>query len=168
MNRTQRIVLILVLLAAAAFGVKSAVDAKRPQGTDEEQLRRMLLVGEQAAERGDAGGINRLISDNYEDSIGLRDTQLRYQIGQYLRERPGMEITIPQESIHIRIDPDGRTGTVQFRLSATSQGQSPVAATEIPMNVSVVKEPVSYYVFFPGEEWKVVRADGYGALDGGF
>jgi len=158
-------VAVVVLLAAGAVGVKAAVDAKRPRGSDVEQLQNLLVTGERAAERGDAGGIYRLISDRYEDNLGMRDTQMRYQIGRYLRERPNLQITIPSESVSVEVAPDGRTARVSFRVSASSQGDLGGDFRETTISFTAAKEPVTYYGFFPGEEWKVTSADGYAVLD---
>lgn len=162
MTKWQVAVLALVVLAAGALGVKAAVDAKRPRGTDVEQIRRMLFEGESAAERGDAATIHRFISPDYEDELGMRDTQLKYQVSRYLRERRGLEITIPSQSVQIAVAPDGRTATCSFQVNATA---SSGAANSVPLNLSLARERVFYYWIFPGEEWKVTRASGYPAMD---
>lgn len=162
MTKWRAIVLGAVVLAASALGVKAAVDAKRPQGTDVEQIQRMLVEGEQAAERGDAGAIHRFISADYEDELGMRDTQLKYQINRYLRERQGLEITIPSQSVQVEVAPDGRTATCAFVLDARSSTGS---ANSLPIHLDLVRERVYYYWIFPGEEWKVIRAGGYPAMD---
>src|SRR5687768_9972802 len=60
-HRGMVAVLVLVLLAAGALGVKLAVDGQRPKGTDIQQIREMLRQGEAAAERGQASGIAKFI-----------------------------------------------------------------------------------------------------------
>ena len=162
MTKWQAIVLAVVVFAASALGVKAAVDAKRPQGSNTEQIQRMLLDGERAAERGDAAAIHRLISPNYRDEVGLKDTQVKYQINRYLRERPGLEITIPTQSVLIEVAPDGRTAACSFLISAHSANAS---TQDVPIHLQLARERVYYYWLFPGEEWKVVSAGGYPAMD---
>ena len=162
MTKWRAVVLGVVILAAGALGVKAAVDAKRPRGTDVQQIQMMLFNGEQAAERGDAATLHRFISPDYEDEIGMRDTQVKYQISRYLRERRGLEITIPSQSVQIEVAPDGRTATCSFLVNATSANGG---ANAVPINLSLARERVYYYWIFPGEEWKVTRAGGYPAMD---
>lgn len=165
MRNWKAVLLGVVVLAGSALGVKAAVDAKRPHGTDVDQLQTMLLQGEQAAEKGDAAGVQRFISPEYRDDLGLKDTQLKYQISRYLRENPGLELTIPSDSIQVSVAPDGKTATVDFTVSAASSKGS---ATAAPIHLDMAKERVFYYFVFPGEEWKVVKASGYPGMDMGF
>lgn len=165
MKNWKAMVLGVVVLSASALGVKAAVDARRPQGTDVDQLQAMLLQGEQAAEKGDAGGIHALISPNYRDDLGMKDTQLKYQVSRYLREHPGLELTIPTDSVQVDVAPDGKTATVDFVVSATSARGS---ASRVPIHLKMAKEPVFYYFVFPGEEWKVISASGYPGMELGF
>jgi hypothetical protein len=158
----------LVLLGTLAFGAKLAVDARRPKGTDQQQLRQMLLEGEMAAERGNASGITKFISPSYEDSAGMNDDRLVYQIRAYFRDRGPLEVNIPSESIDVNLDPGEKTGTVRFQLLVGSQVPGSGASTEMELGLKVAKEPVYYYWIFPGEEWRVTGADGYGPLEQGF
>jgi hypothetical protein len=164
-RKSMAVIAAVVLTAAGALAVKAAVDRQRPQGSDEEQLQQLLIAGESAAERGDAGGIYRLISDRYEDSLGMKDTQMRFQIGRYLRERRNLEITIPSDSVRIEVAPDGRTARVAFRVNAGFSLEGGAATNETTIQLTAAKEPVHYYGIFPGEEWKVTSAEGYASLD---
>ena len=153
------------LLGAAAFGVMRAVDAQRPKGTDTEQLLRMLAQGEAAAERRDAPSVCRLISENYSDSLGFSDSSVKYNIRSYIQEHRTIELTIPREKIQVRISPDGKTGNVDFLLIQHSRGGG---AAEMPISLKVAREPVHYFLMFPGEEWRVTAADGYMGMAGVF
>src|SRR5690349_1911057 len=108
-------------LAAAGIWIRAAVEAQRPKGSDEEQIRRMLYEGERAAEQRNAGGVSHFISADYDDGT-LRAAQVRYEIGRYLQSEQSLEITIPSESVQPVIDPGGRTGTVMFRMSVGHRG----------------------------------------------
>ncbi len=119
-----------------------------------------------AAEQRDSAAMNQLISDNYRDNLGMTETQLRYQIMDYLRSHSSIEIDLPAESIQVEQAPDGRTATVRFHVSLTARGESAQATTELDPVLQVAKEPVRYFWVFPGEEWKVTSAEGYGALEG--
>lgn len=150
----------VALLALGAFGVMRAVDAQRPRGSDTQQLRTMLAQGEAAAERGDAPAIWRFISDDYSDNLGFSDTSVKYNIRAYLRDHKNMDLTIPSDRVNIHIDPDGRTGAMDFVVIVNSPGASG-SGNQIPISLRIRKEPVRYYWLFPGEEWKVLSADGY-------
>jgi hypothetical protein len=157
----------ILALAAGSLGVKMAVDAQRPTGTDEEQIRRLLVEGESAVERRDAAGVNRLISENYRDGMGFSDTSVKYQIKDYLRGKRAIEVQIPSESVDVRVDAPSKTATARFHVSTRMQAAagSPVP-TELDLGLTLAKERVYYYWVFPGEEWKVTSAEGYGALEG--
>ena len=157
--------LVLVLLAAGALGVKLAVDAQRPKGTDVEQIREMLRQGEAAAERAQAGGITKFISEDYQDSLGMTDSSLKYQIRDYMKRNGSMEITVPERSIEIRVSPDGKRATASFQVSASTQREGGRFSSDVEMSIGLAKEAVHYFVIFPGEEWKVVSADGYAGLE---
>lgn len=164
MRNWKAIVLGLVVFAGSALGVRAAVDAQRPHGSDVQQLQEMLRDGERAAEQGNAGAIHRFISPHYQDDIGLKDTQIKYQINRYLRDHRGMELTIPSASVQVQVAPDGKTASMDFSVSMSSGNGSTGGA---PIHLDLVKEPVFYYLVFPGEEWKVVKAGGYPAMEVG-
>jgi hypothetical protein len=151
----------VLALAGAALGVKLAVDAQRPRGTDQQQLQQMLFQGEQAAERRDPAGINRLISSDYSDSIGMSDTSMKYQINRYLRRQQSVQVAIPLESIQTEIAPDGRTGTVRFQVNVVAQSRDGTVPNNLSLVLKVRKEPVFYFWVFPGEEWRVISVEGH-------
>jgi hypothetical protein len=167
-NRWTAILIGLVLLAGAAFGVWRAVEAQRPQGTDEQQIRTMLFEGERAAERLDAAALGHLISDDYRDNLGMSDTSVKYEMRRYLKQQQSLEVDIPSESIDVNIEPDGKQASISFqaRVAARTEGQA--STFDLPMSLRLKKERVFYYWIFPGEEWRVTSAEGYGALGGGF
>lgn len=160
MNRNV-ILAVILIIACAAFGVKVAADAQRPRGTDVLQLQRMLMEGEAAVEARRAAGVNKFISNDYQDSLGMSDTSLKYQIRGYLQERQAVELTIPTEGIAINVHPSGKTGTVQFQVAVTSQSEGNRVVNQHNLSLRVAKEPVYYYWVFPGEEWRVTSAEGY-------
>jgi hypothetical protein len=165
----------LALLGGGSLWVMRAVDAKRPQGTDEDQLRRLVYIGETAAEQHNSVSINRLISEDYRDSLGMSDTSLKYQIREYLSQRRAIDVVIPSERVVVYIAPDGKTGTITFPMTvmnpqtAPAPGspgnpQFPAAAStggDMTLTLGVRKERVHYFYVFPGEEWKVTSAEGY-------
>jgi hypothetical protein len=158
----------LLLLAGGAVGVKAAVDAQRPRGDDIDQIRRMLYEGERAAERRDASTINRFISEDYRDDLGMSDTSLKYQIRDYLKRTAVIELTVPSESIRVEVDAGGRSARAQFRVFSRSRSQGNTFANEFDMSLSLAKERVYYYWIFPGEEWRVTAAEGYTGMEAGF
>jgi len=99
----------LLLVGGGLLGMKSAADRCRPVGSDEEQLRRMLIDGEAAAERHQGSGVTRFLSPDYQDSVGMSDTSLGFHIRRYLARVGPLEVTIPPESVRIQSSPTGRT-----------------------------------------------------------
>lgn len=157
---------VLLALALAALAVIRAVDAQRPKGSDQQQIQALLLKGETAAEQRNSGALNRLISDNYRDSLGMTETQIRYQIIDYLRNHRSIDVEIPANSVQVQLAPDQRTGTLRFHARVTAQGESSQNSMDIDMTCGVAKEPVRYFWVFEGAEWKVTSADGYSGLEG--
>jgi hypothetical protein len=155
---------ILAVLAGGALGVKRAVDAQRPSGTDDDQLREILYEGERAAERLDAGGIVHYISPNYQDNLGMNAARMNYQIRRYLSQRKSLDVTIPAESVHTQIAPDGKTGAVSFHVQVNSQGGG-AGSADWNLTLKTAKERVYYFWVFPGEEWRITSAEGYTALE---
>lgn len=165
----------LALLGGGSLWVMRAVDAQRPKGSDEEQLRRLLYIGETAAEQHNSVAINRLISEDYRDSLGMSDTSLKYQIREYLSQRRAIDVLIPSESVQVYIAPDGKTGTVTFPMTVMNPQTAPVpggaggpqyptaasSGGDMTLTLGVRKERVHYFYVFPGEEWKVTSAEGY-------
>lgn len=164
---------VVLLLLGGGLWVQRAVDAQRPQGSDEEQLRRMLYEGERAAEQRNAAGVNRFLSEDYRDGLGMSDSSLKYQIRQYLSRRRAIDVVIPSERVQVYIAPDGATGTVTFPMAVLAPGASQSAgagpaaasipASQMTLTLGVRKERVHYFLVFPGEEWRVVSAEGYDA-----
>jgi len=107
-----------------------------------------------------------LISDNYRDSLGMTETQIRYQIMDYLRNHSAIEVDLPVSSIETELAPDGRTARVRFRVRVMARGSSQESVTEVDMALTLAREPVRYFWVFPGEEWKITAAEGYGGLEG--
>lgn len=156
----------VLVVALGALLLKRAIDAQRPKGTDVEQIQSVLLKGEAAAERKDAAAMGRLISDNYRDNLGMTETQIRYQIADYMRNHSAIEVDLPANSIQTELGPDGRTARVRFRVRVATRSSESQGTTDLEMALTMAKEPVHYFWIFPGEEWKVTSAEGYGGLEG--
>ena len=156
--------IVLVLVALSALGVKRAVDARRPQGTDDEQIRRILYEGERAAERRNASGVSRFLSPDYDDGV-FTAARARAAIGDYLRRQQNVDLNIPSEMIHVQVGPDGQTAIAAFRVQFARQTGGGTFYNDVDMTLHLRKEPVTYYGVFPGAEWRVVRAEGWHGLD---
>lgn len=167
MDRRGVIAAVIVLaLVLAGVGTKMALDAARPKGTDQEQIARMLVQGQAAVERKDVPGVTRFISEDYRDGLGFSASSVKYQIGDYLRRKGALQLNIPSRSVEIIVSPDGQTASARFHVSAIAASPNGSNQTEMDMSLQLKKEKVYYYVLFPGHEWKVTSADGYGALEG--
>lgn len=150
----------LVAVAAAAWGVHAAVEARRPRGSDTLQILRMLQQGEAAAERRDVSGITRFVSPDYRDTVGMNAERLRFQIADYFRRRTApLEVEIPSRAVLVQVEPGGRLAAVQFPLLLGGTGEG--AAPEMRLTLRLRKEQVFYYWLFPGEEWRITSAEGY-------
>jgi len=157
---------VVLALALSALWVNRTVASMRPKGSDQEQIQALLLKGEIAAENRNSGAMGRLISENYRDSLGMTETQIRYQIGDYLRSHASIDIDLPANSIQTELSPDGKTATVRFHARVSTRGQDAQGSMEIDPILVMTKEPVHYLWVFPGEEWKVTSAEGYAGLEG--
>ncbi|MBM3459808.1 MAG: hypothetical protein FJX77_14910 [Armatimonadetes bacterium] len=156
------LVSLAVLVAlGGGFWVKSAVDAQRPTGTDTEQLRTLLLSAERAAERRDPAGVVRWISEDYRDEIGLSGRAARYQVQNYLRSHRVQEVTIPSQGIQVQLAPDRRSARMSFPLLLDLESQAGRGQVQVSMTLTLQKDPVHYLWVFPGEEWRITRAEGY-------
>ncbi len=155
---------VLVLLLAGGQGLKAAIDAQRPKGTDIQQLMRMLVDGQAASERGSASGITHFIAEDYRDGFGMNAPRLRYSIVDFFRRQRVKEMLIPSSGVQIRIDPGGESGTVQFPVRMSLVGPGGDSSQEFTLRLRMQKEPVRYFGVFPGAEWRVTSADGYSPL----
>jgi hypothetical protein len=163
-QRAVQASVLALVLAVAVLGVIRAVEARRPKGTDVQQIQRMLMDGERAAEQRSTGGIARFISKDYHDNLGMSDTSLIYQINTYMRRQRMIDINIPSESIKVNVSPDGKTATADCRVQMATQGEAGSGTAEMELSLSLAKEKVFYYLVFPGEEWRVTAADGYSGV----
>jgi hypothetical protein len=161
MNRWMILGIALLLIGGGGVGVKLAVDAQRPQGDDDRQIRMMLYEAERAAERQSISGVTHYISEDYSDGLGMNAPRLKYAIRDWMRQRDAVEVNIPSESIHVQVSEDGKTAAVQFQLQLGSSA----AGGAMAIGLKLVKEPVRYYWLFPGEEWRVVGAEGYTPIE---
>lgn len=156
----------VLALALSALYVNRTVASMRPKGTDLQQIQALLLKGEAAAERRNSAAMGRMISDDYRDGLGMTETQIRYQIGDYLRSHTSIDIDLPASSIEATIAPDGKTATVRFHARVSTRGDGGQGSMDINPILVMTKEPVHYLWVFPGEEWKVTSAEGYAGLEG--
>ena len=117
-------------------------------------------IGHSGTRQRKQAGVTRYLSEHYRDENGLSDSSLRWEIGRFLRQKRSLDIVIPTDVL-IALDANGKTGTVQFPMSLTIQGSGGSLTTQMDLTLRVTKEPVYYFWFFPGEEWKVTSASGY-------
>jgi hypothetical protein len=154
-----------LLLVAAAGGLFAAVRARMPVGSDPEQIRALLDRGESAAERREIGGVMRFVSPEYRDGSGFTRDSLRLLVGRALRDAQSVDVSTPERSVNIQVGPDGQHATlacdVSVRLAERGGGN---VARDAHLTFRLSKEPVRIFGVFPTQEWRVIRADGYGAL----
>jgi hypothetical protein len=153
---------LAVSMVAVAFGVKAAVDGKRPRGTNTEQIMQMLYDGERAAERRSASGVSKYLAESYEDSLGNNKDRMRYLIRDGITRYRGLDVSLTD--VQIQIDPGDQSAMATFQVRFNGQMDGPVASTT-NLSLRLVRERVYYYWLFPGEEWRIQSADGYLGLE---
>lgn len=170
---------VLLLLAGAGIWLYRAVESQRPRGSDDQQIRAMVAQCEDAAEARRSGPILRWISENYRDQVGFSDSSVKYQIRDYIRSHASIQIEIPPDRVQVSVEPDGQRATVSFPVTSVTVagavnrfgvGETPAPANPTPLrqdfslSLTLVKERVYYCWVFPGAEWRIVSADGYGGV----
>ena len=161
LKRSHIVALVGVLLLGGVVWLLRAVEAQRPHGSDEVQIRNLIALGARAAMKRDAETIRRLISDQYRDRLGLRAEQVRFQATRVLNENRQVTVYIPSERIEITVEPDHKHARARFDVQLQALG-SQGASTSFagPIELDLVKEPVRYFWVFPGAEWRVVSVQG--------
>jgi hypothetical protein len=152
---------IVVLAGGGLLWLLRAVAAQRPPGSDQDQIRALIATGARAAMRRDSDAIGRLVSPEYHDASGMRADPLRRQIRSFLADVREISVNIPQNSLVVAVDADRRHATAQFYLQFRTSGARGEMNFGNTLRLQLAKEPVRYYLVFPGAEWRVVSADGY-------
>jgi hypothetical protein len=139
-----------------------AVNAQRPKGGDAEQIRAVIAACDRAASRRDAATINRYLSNEYRDSFGFRADQARIEVGRVLGSARQVQIYVPRDSEAVSVNPDGRHAAARFELHLqTTGGQAGGLTYNGTLYLRLQKEPVRYFLVFPGSEWRITSAEGY-------
>jgi hypothetical protein len=150
----------LILLAGIVWLVR-AVDAQRPRGSDADQIRALVSRGLKAAERRDATTLGQLVSNDYKDSFGFRAETVRRQASAIIGRARQVTISVPGDQEVIQVEPGGRQGSVIFPIGFQAAGGDAPYSFQGTLTLRLAKEPVRYYLVFPGEEWRVVAVEGY-------
>lgn len=154
-------VLAVLVLAAGTFWVRQKVESLRPDGDDRAQILALVARGEAEAERRNAAGIGRLISRDYQDTAGNSHDRIRAQIHQYLIRWREVAIDIPSDLVRVEVSVGGREALAWFPVRMVGKLGGAEVSAQFDMSVRLGREPVRYLWVFPGEEWKVISADGY-------
>jgi hypothetical protein len=157
-----------LLLAAGGVAFGMAVRARLPRGNDVAQIRAMIDAGEQAVEARNVGAMMRLVSQEYRDPNGLRRDQIRFYAAQTLRDADNVQVSISEPSLRIRVEPDGQRAEVacDVSFSMTDTMGTLFPGRHFHLTMDLKKEPARVFGVFPTHAWRVVSADGYGALEG--
>src|SRR5262249_60247462 len=99
MKRWQTLAAIGLALAGLFLWILRAVDAQRPKGSDDTQIRMLIANGAAAAMRRDPASMGQLIANDYKDNYGFRAPALRQQIARVLREAPPADGAIPGDQV---------------------------------------------------------------------
>ena len=138
-----------------------AVDVQRPKGSDENQIRALIAACDKAAARRGAGTINHFLSNEYKDSFGFRADQARVEIARVLGSARQVRIYIPLNSEAVIVEPDGRHAVARFDLQLqTMGGQGGGLTYNGTLQLRLQKEPVRYFILFPGAEWRIAGTEG--------
>ena len=155
------IAVVLVTLGVGVGLLLRAVEERRPKGSDTDQLRAILSAAESSAERSSVGGISQLLSKDYRDEMGFNEDSARFALRDFFRSRPGLDINIPSRSIRPMIAADGEHASLDFDVQATFESQGGRVPLMTHVSLRLTREPVYYFLAFPGAEWKITSASGY-------
>jgi hypothetical protein len=161
MKRWHLAAAALVLLAVAGLWVWRAVEAQRPQGSDEAQIRALILDCARAAERRDARVLAHWISEEYRDANGFSAEIVQRQAARILANAREVRAFIPADSLTIQVGLDRDTASAAFSVQFRASGKNGELRFEGPLQLRLRREPVRYYLIFPGAEWRVAGVDGY-------
>jgi hypothetical protein len=165
-RKTGVLVVLLALAAVAALYWSSL--AQRPKGTDMEQVRLLMVRGEQALEQRHLSEAMALVSRQYQDNEGLRFDQLRALVGNQLRQAERVDINIPARSLSIEMSRDGQRAIAHAHVDLHAATRFDAVFDQASdVTLEFAKEPVHYYLMFPGEEWRLVKMSGYQPFAGG-
>lgn len=147
-----------VLLVLIVVGLAVLWFARRPQLSDQEQLLQLVAKAQTAAEKRDATGLSRLVSDSYRDKEGIDKHQLTGLIISWLRGAPPFTVVPSVTGTTIQ----GDTAQMQLQVRYWMGDPNTAQADEFKMQLSLRRE---------GREWKITSADGWqheqGSLMGG-
>jgi hypothetical protein len=150
-----------LLLLIGILWLVRAVDAQRPHGSDADQIRALVAEGGRAAMRRDPPALQRLVSANYKDSFGVNAETARRQAAAIVGRARHVTVDIPGQSLQVSVDPDGRHGTAIFPIRFEATGGDAPFSFQGTLTLRLAKEPVRYFLVFPGEEWRVIAVEGY-------
>ena len=162
MNRNVQIGALVVLALALGFGwmwVKA--NGRRPQGTDEQQIANLVASAGEAARNRESRGVLRHISRKYRDDNNITYPIVARQTMQLLNQTE--DLRVEAGPVNVRVEPGGQTATADFHLKLTGRNAPIPIPMDTTMHLALKKEPVRYYLFFGGAEWKVTSASGYGS-----
>jgi hypothetical protein len=141
--------------------------AQAPQGTDTQQIMAQIQRAQTAAEERNVGALMSVVSPDFKDENGITRPVLTYEARDQLRDAQRVEVAIPFNDLHIQVAPSGReassTCRVEVRITDRPGGSHVMNFTP---TLQWRKERVRRYLFFPAEEWCVLRAQGIGAGEG--
>lgn len=136
--------IILLGLALAACG--------GPEGSPEEQIRRLIEDGEKAAEARDISALGELVADGYQDARGYdRRTVLRIAQGLFLRNREIHLFTLVRD---LRVEGEAASARILVAMSGR-----PIESARALLNLNA--DLVRFDVGFAREDgaWRVRSAD---------
>jgi hypothetical protein len=164
----MRLWIVVALLVFGGGALAMSVQARMPKGNDAAQIRAMLDAAEQAVESRNVSGMMRHVSEEYRDGNGLRRDQIRLYTMQTLRDAERVDVTISEPSLRIQVEPDGKSATLSgdFSLSLSDTLGTAFPTRHFHLTLDLKKEPARIFLVFPTHAWRVVSADGYGALEG--
>jgi ketosteroid isomerase-like protein len=116
------------------------------EGTDKEQILRLIVEVEKAIEQGRVSGVMDHVSENYSDDHGLNRRMVHRMVMAGARDRRRLTLSVQQPQIEVSGDTATFTTEVDF---STDGGQS---MTHLTVTGELRRE---------GGRWMVVSADGW-------
>lgn len=147
MNRRLAAAVAIIVVAAVGLAIYLMT---RPQPTDEERLYRLVVQAQEAAQKHNAAGLTRLLSDSYKDSEGYDKHQLTGLIIGWLRGAPPFTVVPTITGYKVQ----GDTAQMQLQVRYWTGDPSTAPADEFKVQLNLRRE---------GRDFKVVSAGGWSA-----
>lgn len=154
---------LAVLIIVAAVLITGFFFASRSQGSDADQIAKLIDRGRQGIEKKSSSDVMSCVSKSYTDSLGHDYGKLKSQMATALGPGVGYEVNLDPPVIET--NGDAATASTSVSITGLTGGnREQVFAGAVKLRL--VKEPCRRFFIFPAKEWKITRMDGIRQLPG--